>query len=212
MECAHIPWHFTTALDLLDHWQALAAGLVAIVAAVIAVGVPECFARRRAKMEIDALRASLATEFRVTLTRAYGAHTLLGNLAKQTTPITSRQVESLAQMPRPVVYPAAADRIGFLDENAIDVVAFYGLIELLRQKADELQRSRTPDEISSVVIHGLSAGFLDACVKGVEILPRFKTGVRRVDDHDAEVQRLVGESQRAHRLATRQRSKQDPLA
>ena len=37
MECAHIPWHFTTALDLLDHWQALAAGLVAIVGAVIAV-------------------------------------------------------------------------------------------------------------------------------------------------------------------------------
>ena len=115
-------------------------------------------------------------------------------------------------MPETVVYPAAADRIGFLDENAIDVITFYGLIELLRQKADELQRSRTPDEISSVVIHGLRAGFLDACVKGVEILPRFKTGVRRVDDRDVKVQRLVGESLRAHRLATRQRPKQDPLA
>jgi hypothetical protein len=58
------PWHFTTWLDLFDHWQTFVAGLVAIVAAVLAVGGPEFFASRRAWREIEALRAALAGEIR----------------------------------------------------------------------------------------------------------------------------------------------------
>jgi hypothetical protein len=38
-------WHFTTWLDLLDHWQSLAAGLVAVFAASVAVGGAELFSR-----------------------------------------------------------------------------------------------------------------------------------------------------------------------
>src|SRR5271154_497108 len=31
------PWQYTTFLDFLDHWQTLLAGIIALVAAIIAV-------------------------------------------------------------------------------------------------------------------------------------------------------------------------------
>jgi hypothetical protein len=33
------PWHFTTWLDLVDHWQTVIAGLIALIAAIITVRV-----------------------------------------------------------------------------------------------------------------------------------------------------------------------------
>jgi hypothetical protein len=58
------PWHFTTwlDLDLLDHWQSLVAGLVALVAAIIALGGTELFARLKERRERKAIRLSLAEE------------------------------------------------------------------------------------------------------------------------------------------------------
>jgi hypothetical protein len=50
------PWHYTTFWDWLDHWQSLAAGLVALGAAIVAVGGAEWFARRKERREIEAIR------------------------------------------------------------------------------------------------------------------------------------------------------------
>jgi hypothetical protein len=52
------PWHFTTWLDLLDHWQTIIAGFAALLAALIAVGGAEWRARK-------AVRAMLASEIRL---------------------------------------------------------------------------------------------------------------------------------------------------
>jgi hypothetical protein len=57
-------WHYTTFVDALDHWQNLAAGLVAVFAAVIAVSSTEFFARRKERREIEALLASLCSAAR----------------------------------------------------------------------------------------------------------------------------------------------------
>jgi hypothetical protein len=58
VEVTQTPWHYTTLWDWLDHWQTGLAGLTALLAAFIAVGVPEWRAR-------TALRASLAGEIRL---------------------------------------------------------------------------------------------------------------------------------------------------
>ena len=60
-------WHFTTWLDLLDHWQSLAAGLVAVFAAIIAIGGTELFARLKEHRERNVILLSLAAEVRTYL-------------------------------------------------------------------------------------------------------------------------------------------------
>jgi|SRR5208337_2961690 len=102
------PWHYMTALDALDHWQSLAAGLVAVAAAVIAVGGQEFFARWKERREIKALRDSLAVEIRSFLNVLIDTHKVLSS----TEFMTGESVMSAAEPPRPTVYPATADRIG----------------------------------------------------------------------------------------------------
>jgi hypothetical protein len=50
------PWRYSTFADVLDHWQSLAAGLIAIVAALIGVFGAEFFDRRKEHREIEARR------------------------------------------------------------------------------------------------------------------------------------------------------------
>jgi hypothetical protein len=54
------PWHFTTLLDLFDHWQTLIAGAFALIAAWLALRA----ARRKERREVEAMRKSLAVEIR----------------------------------------------------------------------------------------------------------------------------------------------------
>jgi hypothetical protein len=184
-------WHYSTPLDLLDHWQSLIVGVFALVAAVIAVIGTAWIERRKARGEIEVLRTSLATEFRMLLARAYGAHVLLKRLSRQKIAITARQVESLSQMPMPVVFPATAHKIGLLGATAMDLVGFYGVIEVVVAKANELQRYRTPDDISVPVIAGVAEGFLMACKAGLPLLSKLKTGVVAEDAKDAELTKLI---------------------
>lgn len=184
-------WHYTTIVEFLDHWQSLLAGLIALLAAIIALTVTIRIERRKANVELKALRSSLALELRIIIARAYGAHDLFKELARQTTPITARQAESFSHMPTPLVYQATAGKIGLLGESAMDVVSFYGVIEVLCAKANELQRCRTPDDISAQVIAGLGDGFLTACKTGIPILSKLKTGVRIHDGRDAELIQLI---------------------
>jgi hypothetical protein len=182
-------WHFTTIVDFLDHWQSLLAGVIALVTAIIAVLVTIRIERSKARVEERALRRSLAAELRVMFARAYGAHSLFLKLSQQQSPITTRHVKSYAHMPLPVVYPAAAARIGLLGEAAMEVVMFYGVLEVLRAKTDELQNFRTPDDISPAVV--VADGFLDACKSALPLLPKLKTDVPLHDKRDAELVQMV---------------------
>jgi hypothetical protein len=94
-------------------------------------------------------------------------------------------------MPVPVVYPATAHKIGLLGATAMDVVAFYGLVEVVVAKANELQRYRTPDDISASVIAGVGMGFLMACKAGLPLTSKLKTGVSADDAKDAELKKLI---------------------
>jgi hypothetical protein len=118
-----VPWHYTNIIDLIDHWQTLLAGLIALIAAIITVFVTLKVERRKVEREIDALRKSLAIELRQLIPRALGAHISLQKLgSKDDGPITARMMESLSRMPVPIVYPANAHKIGLLEGDAMDVV------------------------------------------------------------------------------------------
>jgi hypothetical protein len=131
-----VPWHYTTLVDFIDHWQTLIAGLIALIAAVITVFVTLKVERRKVDRELDALRKSLAIELRQLIPRALGVHASLAKLGGKTDgPITARMVESLSRMPVPIVYPANAHKIGLLEEDAMDVVVVYPCRDLAVEDA-----------------------------------------------------------------------------
>ena len=104
-------WQFTTWLDLLDHWQTFAAGVLALVAAIIAVWV----ARRKERREIEAMRLSLAVEIRRLVNILLQTHEAFG-LASSTNQslLADDVVKAISQAGAPVVFPAMADRVGLL--------------------------------------------------------------------------------------------------
>jgi hypothetical protein len=176
---------------LLTDWGSLIGGVFALLAgaaAYIAGRVQASATRQAAVMqvqaerqkgdrEVEALRRSLATEIRQIVPRAFTAHKLLSGLAnKQGTPITSPEVESLSRIPVPVVFPAAADKIGFLDE-AMDILIIYNLIEIGREGAAQLMRSQTANNVSPRSVAAVAAAFLAACSYVRDVLPKLKTGV-----------------------------------
>jgi hypothetical protein len=120
------PWHFTTWLDLLDHWQTLATGLIAIVAAVLAVGGPEFFARRRARRELIAIRASLAVEIRAFLRVLIDVCQITRTSMSEGRIVSSPILLLATELPKPIVYPAIADRLALLGTSlAASVTAFF---------------------------------------------------------------------------------------
>lgn len=184
-----MPWHYTTAVDFVDHWQTLLAGLIALIAAIITVFVTLRVERRKVDRDLDALRKSLAIELRQLVPRALAAHLSLQRLGnKPDGPITARMVESMSRVPVPIVYPANAHKIGLLEGDAMDVVIVYGLVDIARDGVARLITSyRTPDDISSEVVLKTAEAFLEACKYATSVLPKFRTGVPSHDDRDAEL-------------------------
>ncbi|MFO1124632.1 MAG: hypothetical protein U1E25_04625 [Methylocystis sp.] len=184
-----MPWHYTTALDFVDHWQTLLAGLIALIAAIITVFVTLRVERRKVDRELDALRKSLAIELRQLVPRALGAHLSLHKLgSKPDGPITIRMVESLSRVPVPIVYPANAHKIGLLEGDAMDVVIVYGLFDIARDGVARVITSyRTPNDVSPEVVLKTADAFLEACKYATNVLPKMRTGVPSHDDRDAEL-------------------------
>jgi hypothetical protein len=184
-----VPWRYTTIVDFIDHWQTLLAGLIALIAAIITVFVTLAVERRRVDREVDALRKSLAIELRQLIPRALGAHISIQRLgSKADGPITARMVESLSRMPAPIVYPANAYKIGLLEENAMDVVIVYRLLDIARDGVARLITTyRTPDDISPNVVLKTAKTILETCKYARSVLPKLRTGVASHDDRDAEL-------------------------
>jgi len=184
-----VPWHYTTFVDFVDHWQTLLAGLIALAAAIITVVVTLSVERRKVDRELEALRKSLAVELRQLIPRALGVHASLTKLGRKTDgSITARMVESLSRMPAPIVYPANAHKIGLLEKDAMDVVIVYGLLDSASDGVARLITTyRTPDNISPNVVLMTATAFLEACKYARSVLPKLRTGIAAHDDRDAEL-------------------------
>jgi hypothetical protein len=108
--------------------------LVAVFAAIVAVGGTEFFARRKERREIKALLASLSAEIRLYVDLLIKTRYLLKVREKtffgETASDTQRDLRDLAALQPPAVYPAATEKLGLLDRpRAADVVTFYATIE-----------------------------------------------------------------------------------
>jgi hypothetical protein len=137
--------------------------------------------RERVSSEVDALRKSLAIELRLQITRALSVYASLVGLAKSEGRISSRKVESPSLTAAPIIYSANADKIGFLEDEAMDVVLIYTLLEGARDRVARLLTSRTPDHIDPYVLLTTAEAFLEACRYARVVLPRLKTGIATQD-------------------------------
>jgi hypothetical protein len=181
-------WHFTTWLDLFDHWQTVIAGSIALVAAIITVLITLRVERRKADRELDALRKSLGVELRLQINRAFGVYFDLLALGSQPEPITARMVGSLSQMPAPIIFSANAGKIGLLEGDAMDVTAVYMLLEGARGFTAQLMTFRTPDHLAPAGVLSTANTFLAVCERARGVLPRLRTGDA---SHDAKDEALV---------------------
>jgi hypothetical protein len=189
------PWHYTTYLDLLDHWQALIAGVLGFAAAIGVVWVTLRIERRKLQREMDALRKSLAVELRQQVPHSLRAGVALRGLAGGVAPVTARMLQSLASVPAPMVYPATAGKIGLLGQDAMDVVIVYSLIESGRSGTSALINSRDPDNITPSTIAATAGMFLAACMYAQSVLSKLRTGVPEHDQKDAAlIERIRAET------------------
>jgi hypothetical protein len=186
-------WHFTTLLDLLDHWQTIIAGVLALFAALIAVQVTLQVERAKADREVAALRKSLAVELRVQVARALGVHASLQRLGSQPNEsISARMVESLSRMPAPIIYTANAGKIGLLEGDAMNVVIVHTLLESAGDAAARLSaaaprqmtKDKTPDDIHPAIVLSTAEAFLTACEYAREVLSKLRTGDASRDAKD----------------------------
>ena len=186
------PWHFTTVIDLIDHWQSLLGGLLASGAAILVVWFTLKSESRKTDRELAALRRSLGVEIRQRVVGALSAHRSLRRLAQtQNTQITSRMIESLTFLPQPVVYPASADKIGLLGSQAMEIVIVYGLLEAVRDNVTRLLRHRTPDDISPEIVAQTAGLLMVACKRGATLLPSLATQDTQIEQRDAQLIEMI---------------------
>jgi hypothetical protein len=91
----------------LYHWQTFAAGLVAVVAAIITVGGGEVFARCRECRERMAILLSLAAEVRMYLDLFIRRRAML--LRQDAWSMSASELKTLAELPSPIIFSASAD-------------------------------------------------------------------------------------------------------
>ena len=111
----------------LYHWLTFAAGLVAVVAAIITIGGGEVFARCKERRERKALLLSLAVEVRMYLDLFIRKRAmLLRQDAWSVSVMRTSELKTLAELPSPIVFSASADRIGlFGPRMAAGLTKFY---------------------------------------------------------------------------------------
>jgi TPP-dependent pyruvate/acetoin dehydrogenase alpha subunit len=63
----------------------------------------------------------------------------------------------------PVVYRGNAYKIGILEKDGLDVMTIYNLIDDAQERANQLLRYRTPDDISPTVVAASAQSYLTAC-------------------------------------------------
>jgi hypothetical protein len=84
-----------------------AAGLVAVVAAIITVGGGEVFARCRERRERTAILLSLAAEVRMYLDLFIRRRAML--LRQDAWSMSASELKTVAELPSPIIFSASAD-------------------------------------------------------------------------------------------------------
>jgi hypothetical protein len=138
---------------------------------------PEFFAGRKERREVAALRATLAAEIRLYIDLLIKTREILKtpNIEAQFLSPGERQskqgdLRELAVLHSPIVYPAAADRMGFVKRpRPADVVGFYATLE----RVNFSTRAATTDPMKPVLVPNyevLVDLFGEACVKSLPVL------------------------------------------
>jgi hypothetical protein len=218
------PWHFTTLLDLVDHWQTLVAGILAVVAAWRTIRATVESANReieasqaqtaiaqkqiettvrleqdRAASEVDTLRKSIAVELRLHIATALVAYNGLLRLPFMPDAATiAREVRRTSRMAAPIIYPANAGKIGLLGPDATDVMIVYDLLEDARDRSTRLMTLRAGDDGSGVAVMETAEAFLTACEHTRGLLPRLRSGDPSLDAKDEALIQKINDA-----LATR---------
>lgn len=95
MAIGSVPWHYTTFVDLIDHWQTLLAGLFAFAAAVIAVVLTLTAEGRKAYRERQ--EKELMQLNAVSSAMGYNIEALLHTVVCNSYPTVSRVTRHLPQ-------------------------------------------------------------------------------------------------------------------
>jgi hypothetical protein len=118
--------------DFLYRGQSLAAGLVALAAAVIALAGAEVFARLKERRERKAILLSLAAEVRAYLDIFISKREIVHRISRQEAPVFGRDLKAVVETRSPIVFSASADRIGLLGPRiAAGLTEFYTIQEAL---------------------------------------------------------------------------------
>jgi hypothetical protein len=120
-------------LDLLDHWQTFAAGVLtvgaAFIAGVYALGaafIAVRAARQQERREVEALRLSMAAEIRRLVDVMLQTHEIFERVSRTGQSLLADDVVKEISRHTPVVFPAMADRIGLLGFRVAPfVLTFY---------------------------------------------------------------------------------------
>jgi hypothetical protein len=175
------PWHFTTWIDLVDHWQTLAAGVLAVLAAVGGTIVAVLAARR----EVNAMRLSLAVEIRRLVNGLLQAHETFGLTSSENQSLLADDVVKEISRGAPVVLPAMADRIGLLGFRlAPYVLVFYANLKQLEHAAQLAATLDEPPVCRPDDLRHLMKLIEDACRQNV--LPLLSKLPRDKADPDTE--------------------------
>ena len=162
------PWQFTMWLDLLDHWQTLAAGFLAMAAALVAgffalkaASIVVQAARQQERREVEAIRLSLAVEIRHLVKVLLQTHGDFGIVSSAGSPRADDVVKATSRGV-PVVYPATADRVGLLGCVAPYVVTFYANLKDI-EYAGRMTASGPAEHVPPDDLRALMKLIEDAC-------------------------------------------------
>lgn len=81
------------------------------------------------------------------------------------------------------VFRRAADRIGLLDAQAMEVVIVYDLMDGMRNAIERLAKG--PPPIPPVRVAAVANYLMELCKRAQIVLPKVKTSIPAVDDKDA---------------------------
>jgi hypothetical protein len=188
----------TSFATWLDHWQTLAAGILGIVAGSFALFAAwwtasraERTSRREACQDTEALRRSLAVEIRRIIRILCQTHE--GFVAVRAVFMRGGHlpdavdVVKLTSRAHPIVYPAAADRIGRLGHPLAErVVTFYANVKDI-QFAGEITATVATRNVSLNELDGLVSLLEGTCREALPLLEELPP-----DDSDAHLKAAIG--------------------
>jgi len=188
-----LTWYklFTDWGGIIGGAAALGAGAVAYwagrmqVSALKAVSAEELRTRREEhKRDVQMIRRSLAVEIRHLALATLESHLAIVGFMKQFSgrTVNARAIDHLVLRPEPIVFPALAHQIALLEEDAVRVTVFYGIIAAGNEAAKRLTQLHEQINLKEgIAIAGM---FLAACMAGLHLIPELLPGSGWLNSRD----------------------------